>query len=103
MPMTKQRTHKSAAGGTPVDRPVKPDATEASWCVVSAETGLTEAKGYAPTAAEAVREAGHCAAQYAMDGPVTWWVRQGRKTVCRGWLAGSAPPIFTASRITDKA
>lgn len=67
--------------------------SEARWCVVNADTGMTEAKGYAPTAECAAREAAHYAMQYAQDGPVRWWVRQGRKTVLRGSMQRSEPTV----------
>lgn len=62
--------------------------TEAHWCVEEEATGMPVANGSAPTAEEASREAAHYAVQYAQDGPVRWWVRQNRKTVLQGRLAG---------------
>lgn len=79
-------TDTTAAGSSPVERGVRPAAV-ASWCVVGADTGMTLAKGSAPTEQEAVREAAHYAVQYAQEEPVRWWVRVGRKTVLRGSLA----------------
>lgn len=77
---TKQAGRDAVAGPVePTDRPV----AGAHWCVVEADTGLTVAKGNAPTEQDAVREAGHYAVQCAQDGPVRWWVRVGGKTVLR--------------------
>ena len=82
-------------GGSELIGSVRP-GEEAHWCVVEADTGITVAKGYAPTEEDAVREAGHYAVQYAQDGPVRWWVRVGRKTVLRASLDGLTITASTA-------
>jgi hypothetical protein len=46
------------------------------------------AQGSARTAEAASGEAMHYALQYAQEHPVRWWVRQNRKTVMEGSLAG---------------
>lgn len=63
-------------------------AKEYRWCVEDAATGMPVAQGIAPTSEEATRESARYAFQYAQDGAVLWWVRQGRKTVLKGQLEG---------------
>ena len=58
-----------------------------TWAVNDA-AGRKVASGEATKAADATREATHYAVQYAQDGPVTWWIKSGRKFVVRGSLAG---------------
>lgn len=60
----------------------------ATWGVEEMNTGLMVAQGSAPTADEATREAMHYALQYGQDGPVRYWVKQGRKTLVQGSLSG---------------
>ncbi|MCA3166950.1 MAG: hypothetical protein ING36_00210 [Burkholderiales bacterium] len=73
------------------------EETEARWCVEEEATGMPVANGSAPTTEEASREAAHYALHYAQDGPVRWWVRQNRKTVFQGRLAGVSITVLPAS------
>lgn len=68
--------------------------SEARWCVEEEATGMPVAQGSAPTVDEASREATHYALQYGQDGPVRWWVRQGRKTIVKGHLAGVSVEVL---------
>jgi len=78
---------KRPATGGQVERAVRP-VSEARWCVEDSRTGMPVAQGSALCAEAASREATHYALQYAQDHPVRGWVRQNRKTVLRGSLAG---------------
>lgn len=62
-------------------------APEARWAVEEESTGIVAARGCAPTADVAIREASHYAVQYAQDGAVRWWVREGRKTILKGRMS----------------
>ncbi len=53
------------------------------WAVEEAG-GLQVAAGSAPTYEDASREANRYAMQYAEDGPVRWWIKQGRKLMLLG-------------------
>ena len=58
------------------------------WAVEERDTGLPCAMGCAATEEEAQREMMRYAMQYGQDGPVRFWMRQNRKTLAKGELAG---------------
>ncbi len=58
-----------------------------TWAVEEA-SGLQVASSSAPTYEDAAREANRYAMQYAEDGPVRWWIKQGRKLVTVGASGG---------------
>jgi hypothetical protein len=91
---------KSPAVQGPLDGRVRP-VSEARWCVEDASTGMPLAQGTAPTAQEASYEATHYAVQYAQDHPVRWWVRQNRKTVLKGSMAGVSVTMSIDSKGGD--
>jgi hypothetical protein len=61
---------------------------EVRWCVEERDTGMPCASGSAPTEEEASREMMRYAMQYGQDGPVLYWMRQNRKTLVKGEIAG---------------
>lgn len=61
---------------------------EVRWAVEECDTGLMCAHGSAPTQEEAAREMMRYAMQYGQDGPVRYWMRQNRKTLVQGSMAG---------------
>lgn len=65
-------------------------SSEASWAVHEERTGITVARGWTPSIEIACQEATRYAAQYAEEGPVTYWVKQGRKMVVRGSYSGGS-------------
>lgn len=66
-------------------------STQATWGVEEEKSGLRVAQGSAPSTDAAAREAAHYAMQYVQDGPVRWWVKEGRKTVFRGNMQRMPP------------
>lgn len=62
--------------------------TEVRWCVEERDTGMPCASGSAPTEEAASREMMRYALQYGQDGPVRYWMRQNRKTLVKGEIAG---------------
>ena len=63
-------------------------SNEVRWCVEEQDTGLPVANGVAPTEKAAHTEMMHYVIQYAQDGPVRFWMRQNRKTLINGSMAG---------------
>jgi len=66
---------------------------EVRWCVEERDTGMPCASGSAPTEAEASREMLRYALQYGQDSPVRYWMRQNRKTLLKGEIAGVAVAV----------
>jgi hypothetical protein len=63
-------------------------SNEVRWCVEERDTGMPCASGSAPTEEAASREMIRYAMQYGQDGPVRYWMRQNRKTLVQGEIAG---------------
>ena len=63
-------------------------SSEVRWCVEERDTGLPVASGSAPTEKAAHTEMMRYAIEYAQDGPIRFWLRQNRKTLIEGSMAG---------------
>lgn len=63
-------------------------SNEVRWCVEEQSTGLPVAHGSAPTEQDANTEMMRYVIQYAQDGAVRFWMRQNRKTLIKGSMAG---------------
>ena len=61
---------------------------EVRWCVEERDTGLPVAQGASQTEKAAHAEMMHYVIQYAQDGAVRFWMRQNRKTLLKGSMAG---------------